>query len=309
MNEDGHVLVIGAAGLDIKGRPHEPLERASSNPGRVRNSFGGVGRNIAENLGRLEVETVFLSVVGDDAGGDLLLAHTAAAGVNVQHVLQVDDTSTGSYIAILDDSGDLDVAVSDYSIIEHLTSEYFEEKEDLFAEARLVAIDLNLTNAAIDKILELTEKYDLPLCVDPTSPAHAVKICQDLEKVYMIAPNASETKVLCGLDVPAHNLDAAVNVAKHMQGMGIEIAIVTMGKAGVVYAETGGGGYIRGRKTHIIDSTGAGDALSAAVIFGLVNELSLDEAMRLGIAAATLTLHVRESVYPDLTADLLYEHL
>lgn len=309
MHTEGHVLVIGAAGLDIKGRPHATLEAATSNPGQVRNSFGGVGRNIAENLGRLEVHTVLLTAVGNDAAGDLILAQTAAAGVDVTHVLQVNGYRSGSYMAVLDEHGDLAVAVSDYEIVEQVTPDLLYQQEALFAGARLAVIDLNLTRPTIEAILDLCQTHDLPLCVDPTSPAHAVKIRDHLAKLYMIAPNASETTVLSGLDVPAHDLDGAVSVARQLTGNGVQIAIVTMGEAGVVYADGSGGGYIEARKTAITDSTGAGDALSAAVIFGLVNDLSLDEAMRLGVVAASLTLRSRESVLPNLSPDLLYQHL
>jgi pseudouridine kinase len=309
MNENGHVLVIGAAGLDIKGRPFAALEPATSNPGQVRNSFGGVARNIAENLARLEVETILLTVVGDDNAGEWMLAHTAVAGVDVQHVLQVENSSTGSYIAILNAEGDLEVAVSDYRIVEHLSPDYLQSKAELFASARLIVIDLNLTVPAIESIIALAQAHHVPLCVDPTSPAHAAKICPYLDKIYMIAPNISETKVLCGLEVSTDDIDQGLTVAKHMRSLGIGIAIVTMGEAGVIFATDEGGGHIPARKTTIVDSTGAGDALSAAVIFGLVNDLPIDEAMRLGVAAATLTLHVRDSVYPDLTADMLFENL
>lgn len=309
MQEDGYVLVIGAAGLDIKGRPHEVLNPTADNPGKVRHSFGGVARNIAENLARLEVETLLLTVVGNDATGDLIMAQAAAAGVDVRHVLQIDGASTGSFVAILDEKGDLAVAVSDYDILEHLTPAIVRDKEALFAGARLAVIDLNLSQETINEIINLTQAHAVPLCVDPTSPAHAVKICNGLDKVYMIAPNITETVVLCGLTVSGHDHDMAINVAKQMNSLGVKIAIVTMGEHGVVYADGASGGHIEAYKMNIVDSTGAGDALSAAVIFGLVNDLPLDEAMRLGVTAASLTLQSRESVNPNLSADALYEHL
>ncbi|HLA42707.1 MAG TPA: PfkB family carbohydrate kinase, partial [Aggregatilineales bacterium] len=64
MFSEGYVLVIGAAAVDIKGMPFESLVSAASNPGIVRYSYGGVARNIAENLARLEVNVILLSAVG-----------------------------------------------------------------------------------------------------------------------------------------------------------------------------------------------------------------------------------------------------
>lgn len=49
--------------------------------------------------------------------------------------------------------------------------------------------------------------------------------------------------------------------------------------------------------------------LTAAIIFGLLNEVPVDEAMRLGITAASLTLQTVETVVPSLNQELLYNRL
>jgi pseudouridine kinase len=45
------------------------------------------------------------------------------------------------------------------------------------------------------------------------------------------------------------------------------------------------------------------------VIFALLNEIPLDEAVRLGASAATLTLRTTGSVVPDLSLEMLYDQL
>jgi pseudouridine kinase len=44
-------------------------------------------------------------------------------------------------------------------------------------------------------------------------------------------------------------------------------------------------------------------------MFGMVNDLPITEAIRLGAAAASLTLQTSETVVPDLSLDMLYDHL
>ncbi len=56
-----YVLIIGAAGIDSKGRANVPLTLGTSTPGKVRISVGGTARNVADNLARLGVETLLLS--------------------------------------------------------------------------------------------------------------------------------------------------------------------------------------------------------------------------------------------------------
>ncbi|MDX1600697.1 MAG: PfkB family carbohydrate kinase, partial [Anaerolineales bacterium] len=77
----------------------------------------------------------------------------------------------------------------------------------------------------------------------------------------------------------------------------------------VGYATIEGTGHVPAVQTEIADPTGAGDALLATVVFGLLNEIPFDEAVRLGVTAASLTLRTRGSVVPNLSLELLYDHL
>lgn len=65
------VYVIGGANIDIIGKCNQALIPYDSNIGHVTQSFGGVGRNIAENIARLGFSTHFISALGNDAGGKI----------------------------------------------------------------------------------------------------------------------------------------------------------------------------------------------------------------------------------------------
>jgi len=94
-SKDGPVLVIGGAGLDIVGKLESEPALDSSNPAEIRNSYGGVARNVAENLARLGQEVILLTVVGNDRTGDQLLSYISQAGVNVDYVLRSNRYPTG----------------------------------------------------------------------------------------------------------------------------------------------------------------------------------------------------------------------
>ncbi len=68
-------------------------------------------------------------------------------------------------------------------------------------------------------------------------------------------------------------------------------------------------GNIPAIKTDVVDFTGGGDAMTAAIIFGLLNDLPVDECVRLGVSAAALTLHCRDTVCPDISLDGIYDQL
>lgn len=306
---EGYVLVIGSAGIDVKGLPDGPLLPGSPNHGFIRNDVGGVARNVAETLARLEVEVVLVTAVGDDMEGRRVIDMTRRAGVDCDHSLIVEDARTGTYLALLKTNGELDVAISDFDVMDAISPEYLRENLDLFRGASLIFIDMTLSPESLAVVFDLASRYSVRVCADPTTPGLAGRLCPYISQLYLVTPNASETTALCGLKDPARDRDSATSAARHLVSLGAQIAVVTLAEQGLAYADGSGGGFIKAIKTRVIDSTGAGDALTGAVIFGLMNEVELDEAMRLGVTAASLTLRTRETVRADLNQELLYDEL
>jgi len=307
--EDDYVLVIGSAGIDVKGRPWDDVEWHIPNLGRVRNSVGGVARNIAENLARLEVSTVLLTAVGKETAGRRVIRTSERVGINCDYVRYIPSGRTGTYMALLQPSGQLHVAVSDFEIIDYVDPDYLLEHEYLFEDARLVVIDMTLTDDALATVFELANRYGVSISADPTNPTLANKLCPYLGQLFMVVPNAAETETLCSIGRPVDDRESATAVARDLVQLGVKVAVVTMGGKGLAYAHSNGSGFIRAINTKVIDATGAGDAFSGAAIFGLLNGVPVDEAMRLGITAASLTLESRHTVLPDLSQELLYDKL
>ncbi|NDJ62222.1 MAG: hypothetical protein GYB67_13935 [Chloroflexi bacterium] len=306
---EGYVLVVGSAAIDVKAQLPDLVVWGASNAGYVRNRVGGVARNIAENLAQLEVETVLLTAVGRDMPGRRVIRRCRTNGIDCSHVRVVTAGHTAGHVTLLKPDGEMQVAVIDYEIMDYVNRKYLLRHEPLFAAAAMVVIDATLTDEALTTIFELCAKHDLRICADPTAPALAGRLCAYLNQLYMIAPNAAETRSLCGLPDLAQDRDSALGAARHLIGLGTTLAVVTMGDQGVAYADANGAGFIRAPRAQVIDATGAGDAFTSAVIFGLLNAVSVDEAMRLGITAASLTLQSTETVLPELSQELLYDRL
>ena len=306
---DGYVLVVGSASMDVKAHMSTLPVWETSNLGVVRQGVGGVARNIAENLARLEVRTVLLTAVGDDVNGRQVLRKCRDNGIRIRHVRIVEGARTGLYMALLKPDGEMLVAVADFEIMRYVDRDYLLSHERLFADAAMIVIDATLTDEALATVFELAARYNVRVAADPTTPTLATRLCPYLNRLYLTTPNAAETTALCGLEDPAHDRDTAIDAARHLVSIGATIAVVTLGEQGIAYADGSGGGFIRAVRAQIVDSTGAGDAFTSATIFGLLNEVPVDEAMRLGMTAASLTLQSRETVLPDLSQELLYDQL
>ncbi|MFR0788392.1 MAG: PfkB family carbohydrate kinase [Vescimonas sp.] len=75
-----YVTVVGGMNMDIGGWPSEELVAQDSNPGRVRMSPGGVGRNIAHNMSLMGLDVRLLTAFGDDVYAQKLAAVLRRAG-------------------------------------------------------------------------------------------------------------------------------------------------------------------------------------------------------------------------------------
>lgn len=302
------VLVVGSAVLEFNGRPEYRLRSGSCQSGTINRGASGVARNIAENLARLEIETTLLSAVADDEFGEHLITHSALAGVDCGHVLRVSGARTATSLIMHYPPGKT-TRLDDFSIIEYIDSDYLMEHEWLFENAALIVIDATLNEEALDTLFELAARNEVRVSADPTSPQMASRLIKYIPNLYLVVPNASETVTLCQLEEPAAQREQAIQTAQQLVNIGASIAVVTLGEEGLAYADSSGGGYIRAVHTNVIDASGAGDALSGAVIFGLLNGVPIDEAMRLGVTAASLTLESAETVLPTLCQELLYDEL
>lgn len=303
------VLLLGAAGLDVVGRLESNLEPYTSNPARIRTSFGGVARNVAENLARLGQPVQLITAIGRDLTGDELLAYTSAAGVDISAVYRTDLYPTGFYMGVLDPRARLRFAMDDMRVMSELTPEYIQQNQELFENACLVFVDGNLSEPCLKMAASLAKKFKKPLCADPASLALVDKLKPLLSKFHLVTPNVAEAVALTGQAFESSDPQAALEDARALLNEGVDIALIALAEFGVVYASPEISGHVPAIQTPIIDPTGAGDALTATVLYGLVNEMDLDDAVRLGVSAASLTLRHSGTVYTQLSLEKLYEQL
>ncbi len=305
----GRVLVIGAAGLDIIGRLSASPEPGSSIPAEVKPSFGGVARNVAENLAHLGLSVDLISAVGDDPFGKQLLDHTSSAGVDINSCMLLHNAHTASYLAVLGPDGKLDFALDDMQILNQITPDFVNSLEGHFEQADLIFMDANLNPKTMRTVFKLAQKAHVPVCADATSVKLASKLIPFLKRLFLLTANTYESTVLVNHEFVVSDRQSAVQAARYLVNQGVNFAFIPMAEFGVCYATSETSGHIPAIKTTIVGSTGAGDALTATILFGLLNDISIDEAVRLGVTAASLTLRHPATVVPDLSLEKLYDHL
>jgi pseudouridine kinase len=232
-----------------------------------------------------------------------------AAGVHV------DDEATalgrgrtsGAYLSIMDEAGALVTAIDDTAITRAVTPRAIHRRRRLLREAAFVVVDATVRPQTIGTIARLCAHVGVPLCLEPVSVALAPRLQPFIGDATLLTPNMREAAVLTGL--PVTDREEALLAARALRERGARTVIVTMAGAGAVYASGAGSGHIPAVQTEAIDAAGAGDALTAGVLFGMLQGFPLDESVTLGTALASLTMLVPETVRPDLTLERVYAHM
>ncbi len=268
------VVVIGGANVDIKAIAGAGYQLGTSNPGTVRTTSGGVGRNIAHNLARLGVDVALISAIGLDAHGDKVLRETGIVDVDISLVLR-ENAPTGTYVAMLDDKGELVSAVSDMRVLEALTPEMIRSHARTIADAKLVVADCNLLHETLVAVAEIAGEK---LAVEPVSVQKSRKLWSVLEKhkVLVATPNLDQIRSLLGTD-------DSEKAASLLHQRGLQNVVIHAGDNGAYVSSGSGVQHVKlDRLTEVVDVTGAGDAAMSGLVYGLLQGDGLVAAATLG---------------------------
>ena len=302
----GQVVVIGGANMDFKCQAKAPMVLRTSNPGRMAATVGGVACNIARNLARLGVPTALFTVVGQDEFGERILREARAAGIDVSMTL-MSGKPTGTYVALLDNDGDLTAAISAMDAMEELTPQRLGARAAALAQARMVVADCNLEQAALVRLAELCTGVKVALAIDAVSTRKAERLRTLLKArlpIHLLALNRDEAAILAGGRVQS---DADLKrAAGALHRMNVQHVLISLSNRGTYASSAGGAGMlVRSFPIILSDVTGGGDAALAGTICGLLDQQPLAEAARWGQAAAALTVSVPETVSPTLSPTAL----
>lgn len=305
--EPGHIVCIGGAVYDRKHRLHAPLEMETSNPVESFNSFGGVARNVAENLALLGEKPVFISAVGDDQDGHHLLTHLRGRGVDVSRVILVPGRKTAEYGAVLSPNGDLVLGIADMAIFDMLTPETLARTLPHLASASWVFADTNLPVETLIALMKRRGGGRYQLAVDAVSTPKARKLPVDLTGIDLLFLNADEAAVI--LSQPrAQTPEQALDAARALRERGAGCVQVSIGAKGIAIAGQGIEKLVEAVAAAVVDITGAGDSAIAGTLFGLLSGKTMEEAARLGSLMGALTIETIGTVRADLSRATLENH-
>ncbi|MGL4402225.1 MAG: carbohydrate kinase [Fusobacteriaceae bacterium] len=298
VSQDEYVTVIGGTNIDVAGIPTGTLIENDSNPGTVRFSVGGVARNIAENISKLGIEVSFITALGDDMYGSEIQKNCKERGIDISNSWIDSSLPTSTYLFVLNEKKDMQLAISDMAICDKITPEFIEKKIEFIKKSSLCVIDTNLLEETIKYILN---NLEIPVFVDCVSTTKAVKIKGFLDKIHTLKCNKIEAEILNKIKITDEK--SLKESAEFFLNKGVNQIFISLGEEGVLYANKDEMGKINAIKTKILNATGAGDSFMGAIVYSYINKDNIRDSAITGVAAATITIQSEKTVSELLTVE------
>jgi ribokinase len=276
------VLVVGSLNTDLVVQaPHFPLPGETISGGDLQVIPGGKGANQAVAAARLGANVSMLGRVGKDNFGDFLLDNLKANHVDT-HLVQRDDSSTGTATIIVDSNGQNSIVLSagangkvSSADVEHAS----------FSTFKLLLLQLEIPTPTVLRAAQRAKENNMRVILNP---APAKQLPEELISLAdFLIPNETELSLLTGMEVK--DISSIEKAARDLLERGVQNVIVTMGSRGALIVDKDTSTQVNTYKVDVVDTTAAGDAFIGGFATKLLESASsLVDAVRYGCACGAL---------------------
>lgn len=277
------IAVVGSYGAGLTIQSHRmPALGETLGGGLFDYGPGGKGSNQAVGAARLGASVSILTALGDDAFAQGAHALWRDEGIDATRVV-ITPKPTMAAVILVDADGNNRILIAEGALKE-LTEEHVEGFRDKIEEADLLLVSmeipLDIALAALRIAREVGTRSVL-------NPAPAVPLPDEAWDLFdVLTPNQTEGRILTGLepDTPMEPREVLEALRAKTQAS----IVMTLGGDGSLVDEGGEVVHVPAFvPPRIVDTTGAGDAFTAALGVGLSDGLSLRDAVTLASAAGS----------------------
>jgi pseudouridine kinase len=298
------VSVLGGAHIDRRGRISGTTVAGASNPGTWFEEAGGGGFNAARNLARLGLGVRMISPRGGDAAGETVAEAAAAAGV-IDNPFIFLDRKTPSYTAILENDGNLVIALADMDLYRLFSPRRLLQRamREVVSSSDLIVTDANLPEETLAALIDRAARESKPVAAIAISPAKVVRLSNSLAGISFLFMNEAEARALTGRDTTE-----ASEWPTLLQAAGLASGVITRGGRPAIAFRQGQTVSVTPPALDALgDVTGAGDALAAGFLAAFLEGEPLDLCLRSGVAAAGITVRSPLAVSEKMSREVLRE--
>lgn len=246
---------------------------------------GGKGSNQAVAASRFGADTRFIGRIGKDKYGDDALAMYKRLGINAD-MIKVDTTiHSGISVILIDRDGRNLISVVPGANFKLSTAD-IDAAAKAFAPPCIAGFQLENNLEVIDYAIRRSHEWGAHTLLDP---APAQRLPDDLFPfIDYIKPNETEASMLTGLQVDG--VSTAKKAGQWFLDRGVKTAIITLGQQGAVLVAGGKTDHFPAPQVDPLDTTGAGDVFSGALMTGLSKGRSVEESIVFANHAAALSV-------------------
>ncbi|MBW4210919.1 aminoimidazole riboside kinase [Enterobacter asburiae] len=263
--------------------------------GRLLQCPGGAPANVAVGIARLGGQSAFIGRVGDDPFGRFMSKTLADERVDVKHMRLDPAHRTSTVVVDLDDHGE-----RSFTFMVRPSADLFLEPADLptfsageWLHVCSIALSAEPSRSATFEAMAAIRKAGGYVSFDPNirpdlwPDENALRRCleQALQSADVVKLSVEELAFLTG-DVPV-----SVGLDMLMARCPARLVLVTQGKEGVIAWHDGTVKHYPATPVQCVDTTGAGDAFVAGLLYGLAAGQDLTPvialAQRCGALATT----------------------
>ena len=286
--------------MDLSATLQDAFIAADSNPGHVEVGYGGVARNIAHNLALLGARTQLLTVFGGDLFGGLLHDYCKQQKIDIHLSEKQSHMRSGLYLCINNHGGEMIAAVADTEAVRAITPEWLAKRSGDINSSDYVVADTNISE---DSIRWLMEHVTAPLFIDGVSTTKAHRVVNALRKSKL--PYLHTLKLNLKEALAVTETSTYAEAAQCLLNWGVAHVYITLSSEGVYCRNAAQEWLFPALPGEIVNTTGAGDAFLAGVVFAYTKGIDFPQTAQYGLMAARAALMSSKAVNPDIANILL----
>ena len=286
------IAVAGGFGIGMTMRlDHAPEAGETVTGGQLASGPGGKGSNQAIAIARLGHSVALFTAVGDDSAGRSGYSLWAEEGIDSEAVV-VTTAPTMTGFILVDRTGENRIAIAPGALAQ-LEPHDVERFRASIRDADLLVVSLEVPWDVARRALEIAAEEGTRRLLNP---APATVPTSDLVGIAeIVTPNASEARALLGI-LPGDDRPDSSLATELAAVIGCDV-VLTLGSRGAIVVQAGVATAVPPHPVPVaVDTTGAGDAFTAALAVAVAESVPLLDAARWAARAGAHAVGIAEVV-------------
>jgi ribokinase len=276
------ILVVGSLNADLVVRaPHFPQPGETISGSDLQIIPGGKGANQAVASARQGTSVAMVGRVGNDSFGPELINNLKQNNVDTSYIQIDPQAATGTAIIVVDTNGQNSIVLSPGGNGKVSPADMANVP---FSDHKLLLLQLEIPIEAVLSATQRAKESGLRVLLNP-APAYSLPD-ELISLPDFILPNETELSLLT--NQPVNDVSSAEKAAKRLLERGAQNVIVTLGANGALIVTGTQVIHVDPYKVNVVDTTAAGDAFIGGFVSALLENKSLEGAVRYGSACGAL---------------------